>query len=157
VNLVKQQDRLPNLVLIVTIAIAVLLFFINPFLAAVVLIIFLILFMSYRIMEETTHLPDVIAKLPENAKGIILLNRGNDRAVDIHVTVVPLNMEFDIPALEADEEHIIAFPQMIEEVKVVLSFKNTEGRAFSRSRRLSPLIEDEEDMLKPAFPLFGWK
>jgi hypothetical protein len=53
---------------------------------------------------------------------------------------------------------MFALPQMIEKVKVVLTYTSRDGKRVSRSFRLSSLEEQpEEDLLKPAFPIFGWK
>jgi hypothetical protein len=158
VSPVAQKKFIRNVVLLIATAITVLLFIMDIFYGAMAAIILAILFMSFRIMGETTHFPDVIAHLPENAKGILLENRGNESARGIHITLVPQNLEFDLPILEADATHNFALPQMIEGVKVILTYQNEIGQTFSRSFRLSPLKEEgEEDILKPAFPLFGWK
>jgi hypothetical protein len=154
-----QQDNVRNGVLIIATVITLLLFFVNVFYGAMAVVVLAILFMSFRIMGETTHFPDVIARLPETAKGIVLENRGNEEAEGIHVILVPQNLEFDLPTLGVDATHMFALPQMIEGVKVLLTYQNKKGQTFSRSFRLSPLKEDveEEDLLKPAFPMFGWK
>jgi hypothetical protein len=149
--------HIQKIILGIAIIFAILLIFIDLFYAAMAFVLVLVLFMSFRIMGETSHLPDVVARLSENAKEIIVENRGNDQAQNIHVALVPLNIEFDVPSLEADTKYSFTLPAMIEDVKVVLTFRNLDGNIFSRSYRLSPLIDGEEDLLKPAFPLFGWK
>ncbi|MDD1672935.1 MAG: hypothetical protein LUO93_10365 [Methanomicrobiales archaeon] len=156
---VAQQNFIRNIVLAIAAVITVGLFFLDVFYGAMAVIILGVLFMSFRIMGETTHFPDVIASLPEDARGIILRNRGNETAQDIHVTLVPQNLEFDLPNLEADATHIFALPNMIESVKVLLTYKNQQGHMASRTFRLSSIGEktEEEDPLKPVFPMFGWK
>jgi hypothetical protein len=156
---VEQQKVIRNVVLIIAAALTAVLFFIDILYGAMAIIILAVLVMSFRIMGETTHFPDVVATLPEDARGLILINRGNEAAKDLHITLVPQNMEFDLPALEADETHLFALPSMIENVRVLLSYRNLQGGKVSRSFLLSPLKEarEEEDLLKPAFPLFGWK
>ncbi len=145
-------------VLVIAAVITLALFFIDIFFGLMAVIVLAVLFMSVRIMGETTRYPDVVASLPENARGIILSNRGNDTALDIHVTLVPHDIEFDLPNLEAEASHMFALPQMIEQVKVLLTYKNRKGGVVSRTYRLSSMEEEtEEDLLKPAFPIFGWK
>ncbi len=151
------QNTFRNLVLAIAVIVTIGLFFISFFFGMMGVVIIVILVMSFRIMGETEHLPDVVAKLQDDAKGIVLENRGNDQAFGIHVALVPMNEEFDVPDLKPDERHTLAFPTMIEEVKAVVTFKNSEGRTFSRRYVLSPLRETEEDILKPMIPLFGWK
>jgi hypothetical protein len=154
-----QQKRIQSVVLVIAALTTIALFFIDFFFGAMAVIVLAVLFMSFWIMGETTHFPDVVASLPENARGIILSNRGNDVAKEIHITLVPHNLEFDLPSLEADATHLFALPQMVEKVKVLLTYKNREGGSISRSYNLSSLNEThgEEDLLKPAFPMFGWK
>jgi hypothetical protein len=156
---VEQQNLSQNLVLVIGAVITIALFFIDILYGAMALIVLVALFMSFRIMRETTHYPDVVASLPENARGIILSNRGNDVAQEIHITLVPHDLEFDLPSLEADESHMFTLAQMIDQVKVLLTYKNRNGKQVSRSFNLSSLKEKsvEEDLLKPAFPMFGWK
>jgi hypothetical protein len=156
---VAQQEFIQNVVLVIATVITIVLFFFDIFYGAMAVIVLAVLFMSFRINRETIHFPDLIVVLPENARGIILKNQGNDTAEDIHVTLVPLDMEFDLPRLEADASHTFAVPRMIEKIKVLLTYKNTKGNSVSRSFNLSSLKEEpgEEDLLKPAFPMFGWK
>lgn len=144
-------------ILVIGLVITALLAVINLFVAGMVLIVVLVLLMSFRIMGETEHLPDVVARLQEDAKGVKFINRGNDQARQIHITLVPLNMEFDLPVLEADATHAIALPSMVSELKVLITFKNVQGRPFSRNYSLSALGGNDEDLLKPTFPIFGWK
>jgi hypothetical protein len=113
--------------------------------------------MSFHIMGETRDLPDVACLLSDDAKRILLVNRGNDRALGIHVTLVPLDREFDLPELPADGRHEFPLPAMIAEAKAMVSYENGAGRRFSRTCRLSATGKSEEDLLKPLFPTFGWK
>ena len=152
----KLQSR-ERWILIIGLAVTALLAFINIYSAGMVLILVLVLLMSYRIMGETEHLPDMVARLQDDAKAVLLNNRGNDLARQIHVALVPLDLEFDLPLLEAEAKHTIALPSMVSELKVVITYQNATGRNFSRTFLLSAMGENEEDLLKPAFPMFGWK
>jgi hypothetical protein len=113
--------------------------------------------MSFHIMGETSDLPEVACFLSEDAKRIVLVNRGNDRALGIHVTLVPLEKEFDLPELPSDGRREFPLPGMIAEAKALVSYENGAGRRFSRTFPLSATGKGEEDLLKPLFPMFGWK
>ena len=137
--------------------VAAALFFVDPYLAGIAVILVLTLAIAFFIMGETRDLPDLACGLSEDAKGILLVNRGNDLAVRIHVTLVPLDREFDLPELPADGRHTFSLPAMVAEAKALVSYENRDGRRFSRTVRLSATGKGEEDLLKPLFPTFGWK
>ena len=143
-------------VLLAGLVIAAALLFVDPYLAGIAFILVLSLAVVFFIMGETHNLPDLACVLSEDAKGIELVNRGNDLAVRIHVTLVPLDREFDLAELPADTTHTISLPAMVAEAKALVSYENRIGRKFSRSCRLSATQRDE-DPLKPLFPTFGWK
>jgi len=113
--------------------------------------------MAFFIMGETHNLPDLACVLSEDAKGILLENRGNDLAVRIHVTLVPLDREFDLAELPADGRNSFSLPAMVAEAKALVSYENRDGRRFSRTFRLSATDKGDENLLKPLFPIFGWK
>jgi hypothetical protein len=108
-------------------------------------------------MGETENLPQVACRLSEDAKRVVLVNQGNDVALRIHVTLVPLDREFDLPELPVDGRHEFPLPGMIAEAKALVSYENGAGRRFSRSFQLSATAKGDEDLLKPIFPIFGWK
>jgi hypothetical protein len=143
-------------VIIAGLIVAGALFFVDPYLAGIAVILVITLAIAFFIMGETHNLPDLACVLSEDAKGIVLVNQGNDPAVRIHVTLVPLDREFDLPELPADGRHTFSFPSMIAEAKALVSYENREGRKFSRTCKLSAIGRDE-DLLKPPFPIFGWK
>jgi hypothetical protein len=156
---VTEQKVISYAILAIAGLITIGLFFVDFYLGAIAVVILVVLIMSYRIMGETAHYPDVVAHLEEDARGIRLTNRGTGSAQEIHVTLVPHNIEFNLPDLAADATHVFALPQMVEKVKVLLTYKNHEGTLVSRNVTLSSLEDnpDDEDLLKPAFPIFGWK
>jgi hypothetical protein len=131
-------------------------FLFSIYAAGIVFIILVVLVMSLLIMQDSTHLPDVVAELRADAKGIILYNTGNAPALDVHVALVPENIEFDLPSLAVEESHTHPVEKMIEEIKVVVTFKNEKGNAFSRIYRLSA-IGEPFDPLKPMIPVFHYK
>src|SRR5512139_222201 len=144
------------LLLVVGCLITVFLFFINIYLAGIALILLIAILMSLMIMQDTAGIPDIAAHFRDDAKAILLTNKGNARAVNIHGKLVPLNIEFDTPSLEVDSTFEYPLTAMIDEVKIVVNYQNENGRPFSSSAKLSAL-EEEPDLLKPIIPMFKWK
>lgn len=137
--------------------ICALLFFINVYLGAIAVVILLVLAMSLFIMQETRILPDVAVMLRDDAKGIVLVNRGNAPAYKIHVALVPLNIEFDKDTLAPDASFEFGVESMVNEAKAVVEFQDETGARRARTYALSALGTTDEDLLKPVFPLFNWK
>ncbi|MBP1928559.1 hypothetical protein J2741_001106 [Methanolinea mesophila] len=130
---------------------------VDVYVGLIILVIVLTLFMSLLIMADSTILPDVIATLSGDAKNVRVTNRGNAPAYSIHVAIVPLDKEYDIPVLQVDEERTYHFENMINEAKASVAFKNERGDRYEKTFRLSALKGGDEDLLKPMFPLFKWK
>ena len=133
------------------------LFLFNIYVGLMALILFIALFMSVEIAQTSKLHPDIEIRLSDDAKGIELRNRGNAAAFNIHVAVVPMNIEFDLPSLQEEEHYRYSFAAMVEQAKVVVTFENERGVRRSESLIVSALAGDENDPLKPVFPLFGWK
>lgn len=127
----------------------------NVFMGISIFVVLLTVGMCLQIMGETKNLPTVTCQLSDDAKSVVVVNGGNAPAEAIHVALVPMNIEFDVEDLGVDAEYAYALPAMIEDVKAVVTYKNSEGREFNRSFKLSSLEED--DPLRPAFPMFSWK
>jgi len=144
-------------VLVAGLIVAAALFFVDPYLAGIAIILVFTLAIAFYIMGETHNLPDLACSLADDAKGILLVNQGNDLAVKIHVTLVPLDREFDLPELPVDARHTFPLPAMIAEAKALVSYENRNGRRISRTFGLSATGKGDEDLLKPPFPIFGWK
>jgi hypothetical protein len=138
------------------ILVVLLLLFVDIYLAGIAFIFLVVLVMSLMIMKDSTFLPQVNVRLRDDAKAVVLTNTGNSPAVNIHVTLVPLNIEYNVASLAVDESHEYTFPTMLTEVKVVVTFANEKGQPFSHSQNLSATGE-EFDPLKPMIPVFGWK
>jgi hypothetical protein len=134
----------------------ILLSFISIYLAGIAFILTIVVVMSLFIMQDTLFLPNVEVALKDNARGIILTNSGNSPAVKIHVSLVPVNIDYDLPALGIDESHEYLLESMIQEVKVVVQFENEKGQPFSHSMKLSA-YGTEFEPFKPIIPLFKWK
>ena len=137
--------------------ITLILFFVNFWFGMMAIVGLIALGMSVYIMQDTLGHPDILAVLKDEAKNLELRNRGNDEARNIHVAVIPHNIEFDIPALQIEERYTHSFGRMVDEAKVVLTFQNAKGVRYSKTYMLSALGKSDEDLLKPPFPLFKWK
>jgi|WetSurMetagenome_2_1015567.scaffolds.fasta_scaffold08509_3 hypothetical protein len=150
------MDNRVKFLLIGGILLTILLFFISIYLAGMIFIVTVIIVMSLLIMQDSSFHPDIVATMREDAKAIVVRNSGNATAVQIHVALVPVNKEFDLPLLAADETMEYPLDTMAEEMKAVISFENEHHQSFSRSYTLSAM-GGEFDPLKPMIPLFKWK
>jgi hypothetical protein len=150
------MDRKLQILLVAGIIVTIAAILINIYLAGIIFVILVAIIMSLMIMQDTRCLPDIAAELKADAKGIIIRNSGNAIARKIHVALVPVNIEFDVPSLAADEVFEYALDTMINEVKVVIRFENELGNTLNRTFQLSSVGESYEP-LKPMIPLFGWK
>ncbi len=150
------MDRKTAILLVSGLLITCIVLFINIYAAGILLVILIAIVMSLLIMQDSVSHPDIVAELREDAKAVVIRNTGNADALRIHVALVPLNIEFDLPSLPADASFEYALEKMIGEVKTVVSFENGAGNAFSRSYRLSSGGETFEPF-RPMIPLFRWK
>jgi hypothetical protein len=150
------MEKNTKILLVLGALITIVLLFINIYLGGIVGVIFITLMMSLKIMHDTTGIPDIVAMLKDDAKGIVLTNTGNARAEKIHVILVPNNIEFDIPSLDEDSSYVFPLNAMVEEIKIVITWSNENGRQFSGSAKLS-VFGEEPDILKPMIPIFKWK
>lgn len=144
------------ILIILGLFITIILSFIDIYLAGIVCVLIITIVMSLMIMQDTRGIPEIIVRLQDDAKAVILTNNGNSKAEKIHVTLVPANLEYDIPFLLEDASYQIPLASMVEEIKVVVTYENEKGRSFSLSSRLSSM-EEEPDLFKPVIPLFKWK
>jgi hypothetical protein len=144
-------------ILAVAFIITLFLFLVNFWFGLMAIVGLIALGMSIYIMQDTLGHPDILAVLKDQAKNLELRNRGNAEAQNIHVAVIPYNVEFDIPALQIEERYTHDFGRMVDEAKVVVTFQNAEGVRYKKTYMLSALGRSDEDLLKPPFPLFKWK
>jgi hypothetical protein len=152
----KYQKIVLVLGIIITIALIPVDFFIAG-VGAIILVVLVLSFAMYNTSKRFPKVPELIGVLSEDAKSVIIKNKGDTRAVSIKVAIVPLDMEFEVPPLVPDEAYTIALPHMIDEAKAVISYEDESGKSYSHSSPLSALGVGEEDLLKPMFPIFGWK
>ncbi|SRR5512139_1127695 len=153
------MDMNRNYLVILAVAsiITLILFLVNFWFGLMALVVLIALGMSVYIMQDTLGHPDILAVLKDQAKNLELRNRGNAEAQNIHVAVIPYNVEFDIPALQIEERYTHDFGRMVDEAKVVVTFQNAKGVRYKKTYMLSALGRSDEDLLKPPFPLFKWK
>jgi hypothetical protein len=151
------MERNHIILLVVSGIITLILFFVNVWFGLMAIIVMAALAMSVYIMQDTLDRPDILAEFKDEAKSLVIRNRGNAPASFIHIAVIPHNIEFDIPVLQIDERYTHHFGRMVEEAKVVVTFKNEKGVRFSKTYMLNAMGRSDEDLLKPTFPLFKWK
>jgi len=150
------MEKNTTILLILGILVTAALLFYDIYLGGIIGIIFIAIVMSMVIMQDTTGIPEVVAKLNEEGKGVVLTNTGNARAEKIHVLIIPNNIEFDVASLDVDAAYEHPLGAMVQEVKIKISYYNENGRLFSSTRKLS-VFEEEPDLLKPLIPMFKWK
>jgi hypothetical protein len=150
------MEKNTKILLVLGSLITIVLLFIDIYLGGIAGVIFITLMMSRKIMHDTTGIPDIVATFQEDGKGIVLTNTGNARAEKIHVLLVPNNIEFDIPSLDVDATYEYSLNAMVQEIKIVITWSNENGRQFSGSAKLS-VFDEEPDLLKPMIPTFKWK
>jgi hypothetical protein len=150
------MDKNTKIILVLGVIITIALFFIDIYAAGIAGVLFGTLIMSLLIMQDSKGIPDLTATFRDDAKAVIITNKGNTRAVKIHATLIPMNIEFDVPVLEVESTHELPLPTIIPEVKIILTYENENERGFSRTSLLSA-FKEEPDLLKPMLPLFRWK
>lgn len=132
------------------------LFVVSPYLSLMALIIAGIVAMALAIGRDTRDFPDIEALFAEDARSVMLRNRGNAPAFQVHASFVPIGVEVDLPSLEVEAAHEQPLPEQVAEVKVVVTYRNSKGQPFHRTALLSAL-HAQDDPLRPTFAIFGWK
>ncbi|HTY14433.1 MAG TPA: hypothetical protein VMC42_01885 [Methanoregulaceae archaeon] len=143
-----------QVVLATGIVISAILGLINIYVGGIAFILVIALVMSMLIMRDTVSLADVGVRLSADAKHISVVNTGNIEASNIHVSLVPIDREFDIEKLGPGESREFGLESMIDEAKAVVVFKTRSGETFRKSINLSSHGTGDDDLLKPMFPLF---
>ena len=150
------MDKRIQVILVLGIIVTIISAFLDMYLAGIVGMIFIAIVMSLMIMQDTTGIPEVVVKLGDEAKSIILTNNGNARAENIHVTLIPSNREFDIASLDVDSVYEYFLGAMVQEIKIKITYSNENKRLFTSSKKLS-VFDEEPDLLRPLIPMFKWK
>lgn len=143
-------------IILVGLVISALLAVISIYLTGIAIILVIALAMSFQIYQDSYLLTDLALILSDNAKAVIVMNRGNTTIRNIRASLVPLNIEFSFPELAVDGKYTYDLPEMIHEAKAIVEFEDKKGTNFQKSFDLSAL-HDNDDVLKPMFPIFGWK
>lgn len=123
----------------------------------IVAVLAVALAMSIFIMQDSLNKPNVVVFVEEGGRGIRVRNRGNARALSVEVSLAPQDLRFEIPELGEDRVVTFQVPTMAEKTKVDVRYRNEEGLSFAKTTVLLPGDVEDEDLLKPLFPLFGWK
>ncbi len=144
------------IVIVLGLAAAAGLLLVSPYLSLIAVVITGIVAMVLAIGRDARDLPDIEVVLAEDARAIALRNRGNAPALEVHVSLVPIGVEADLPSLEIEAVHELPLPGQVAEVKAVVTFKNSKGQTFRRTALLSAL-RGQDDPLRPAFGIFGYK
>lgn len=150
------MERSLVIVIVLGLAAAAGLLLVSPYLSLIAVVITGIVVMVLAIGRDARDLPDIEVSLAEDARSITLRNRGNAPADQVHVSVVPIGLEADLPSLEIEAVHELPLPEQVAEVKAVVTFKNSRGQPFRRAALLSAL-HGQDDPLRPAFGIFGYK
>ena len=143
--------------IIIPLLISIILLIVDLYLGLIVLVMAIALGMSIFIMQDSRYHPELVVRLTDEAKGVEVRNRGNAAAMHIHVSIVPLDIEFDVPDLKEEAVYTYQHNSMISTAKAVVSYENEKGETFSKIFPLSALGMDDDDLLKPMFPVFKWK
>lgn len=150
------MERSLVIVIVLGLAAAAGLLLVSPYLSLIALVIAAVVVMALAIGRDSRDLPDIEASLAEDARSVMLRNTGNAPAHQVHASLVPIGVEVDLSSLAVDEVHELPLAEQVTEVKVVLTFKNSEEQPFHRTALLSAL-HPEQDPLRPAFNIFGYK
>jgi len=151
------MEKIYKILLAAGALICILLFWVDFYLGATGVIVLAALAMSVFIMEDSRILPEITVRLGDDAKKVVVENSGNAPAYRIHVALVPLDIEFDLPELAVDARHEYPLPRMIETAKAAVTFNDANSVQTSRTFTLSAMGKGDDDPLKPMFPLFKWK
>ncbi|MGD9936457.1 MAG: hypothetical protein AB7S61_03150 [Methanoregulaceae archaeon] len=129
---------------------------ISPYLSLIALIIVGVVLMVQKIGSDTHDLPDLQVEFSEDARAVIVENKGNAPAHGIHLSLVPIGVEADVPSLAPDAMHPVPLAEQVAEVKAIVTYRNGQGQEFRRSMVISAL-HSTGDLLRPSFALFRWK
>jgi len=150
------MDKNIKIFIVLGIIITIAAYFYDIYLAGIVGIIVIALIMTMMIMKDTTGIPEIVAHLSDDAKGIVLINTGNARAEKIHVSILPFTKEFEIASLDIDSAFEYSLDAPVQEIKIKITYCNENGRIFTSSKKLS-VFDEDPDLLRPLIPMFKWK
>lgn len=129
---------------------------VSPYFSLMALVIVGVVLMVLKIGADTHDLPDLQVEFSDDARAVIVENKGNAPAHGVHVSLVPIGIEADIPSLDPDASHLVPLSEQVAEVKALVTYRNGKGQEFRRSMVISSL-HPTGDLLRPSFALFRWK
>ncbi len=150
------MERSFLVVLAIGVAVAAGLALVSPFFSLIALIIVGVVLMVIWIGSDTRDLPDVQVDFSEDGHAVIVENKGNAPAQRVHVSLVPIGLEADVPSLAPDEAHPVPLAGQVAEAKAIITYQNGSGQTFRRTMVIS-VLHSSEDLFRPAFALFRWK
>ena len=136
-----------------------LLYLINQeILAGVAIILFGTLLLGTMISADAAKhaRPLMLANLSANHREIILENAGTKFAEKIVVTAAGIENPWHVDILQPDETTKLALPTMVTSLIVEVTYQAQDGARKSKAFSLGKQ-EQEQDIFKPVFPIFGWK
>jgi len=104
--------------------------------------------------ESLVDRPLLFAYLGEDGRSFVLKNMGNIDALDIHVSIVPANLEYLIERIAADIEEKTNCDQLIGKNRIIVNYTDKTGTRYSKSADLSFNEECDYDPTQPMIPLF---
>lgn len=146
-----------KIALAVCLVISLLLFPFSFLFTATGLIITGTLLMSVLISESSEKIvekPMLSAYLGEDGRSFIIKNFGNRDATEINISLVPSNLEYLIPRLEADKEEKTDCGELIGRNRIIMDYADDDGKRYSKSADLKFRDECEYDPTKPMIPIF---
>lgn len=151
------MERIHKIAIIACLAISVILFPVSILLTATGLIITGTLAMAVLISEsagKAVDRPLLFAFLGEDGRSFITRNIGNAPALEVHVSVVPSNLEYLIGRIDADNEEKTDCGQLIGKNRIIMEYADESGKRYSKSADLQFKEDCEYDPTKPMIPIF---
>ena len=99
------MERSLVIVIVLGLVAAAALLLVSPYLSLIAVVITGIAVMALAIGRDTRDLPDIEISLAEDARSVTLRNRGNAPAHQVHVSVVPIDVEADLLGLGRRTDH----------------------------------------------------
>jgi hypothetical protein len=151
------MEKIYKIAIAICLAISILLFPVSVLLTATGLILTGTLAMVIHITEsagEAIDRPVLFVFLGEDGRSFVIRNIGNAAASEIHVSVVPSNLEYIIDRIDADGEEKTECGQLIGKNRVIIEYADETGKRYSKSEDLRFEDDCEYDPTKPMIPIF---
>lgn len=139
------------------ILVSVLLFTVSFLLTVMGLIITGTIAMTFMISESAEGIVDkplIYAYLGDDGRSFILKNIGNVDALEIHISIVPSNLEYHIGRIDPDDEEKTDCGRLIGKNRIILDYSDKDGKKYKRTAELVFTEDCEYDPTKTMIPLF---